>query len=284
MRKRRQKQRQRAKNAATVPVASTITQPTINPPTINANDYTQSFSDQSNYANSLNSDLYGRINQDVEGYETRWADYYDFLQSDPNDNAGYSSIRNSYTEKGKSAAGAAVADGASTNSGNIDSFAAANANRQQIAYENAGADKALDFWNSVASQYGTGLTNQANVTNQARGTQSSLVGNAYGAATDMGAYDFNSRFGTTDTETTVANTAEDSIAEVIKKITNFDANTDTATQMVNAITNLKKDDPQNAYTYDNIKKMFEEWYAEQGEYANIGEFTSTLATLIGWDL
>lgn len=66
----------------------------------------------------------------------------------------YSSLMAGYQLQGQDAANGELASGASTNSGNIDSYAAANANRQQLAFTNAGneAARALAAQNMQAWQ------------------------------------------------------------------------------------------------------------------------------------
>ena len=54
----------------------------------------------------------------------------------------YDPIMQSYQLKGSDAAKGQLASGASSNAGNIDSYAAANANRQQLAFTNAGHEAA----------------------------------------------------------------------------------------------------------------------------------------------
>ena len=54
----------------------------------------------------------------------------------------YDPIMDSYNLLGDNASRGELASGASTNSGNIDSYAAANANRQQLAFTNAGHEAA----------------------------------------------------------------------------------------------------------------------------------------------
>ena len=58
------------------------------------------------------------------------------------------SIMESYKFKGKTASDNAVASGAGSNGGNIDSYAAANANRQQLAFTNAGNQAILNDFNT----------------------------------------------------------------------------------------------------------------------------------------
>lgn len=55
----------------------------------------------------------------------------------------FDSIMQTYQMKGSDAAKGELAGGASSNAGNIDSYAAANANRQQLAFTNAGHQAAL---------------------------------------------------------------------------------------------------------------------------------------------
>lgn len=63
---------------------------------------------------------------------------YDYTQQ-----SFYQPIMDSYNLFGQNAANGALASGASGNAGNIDSYAAANANRQQLAFTNAGHQAAL---------------------------------------------------------------------------------------------------------------------------------------------
>ena len=65
------------------------------------------------------------------------------------------SIMNKYKYLGDNASGDAVADGAASNSGNVDSFSAANAARQQLAFTTAGQEAVLaDFNSRVANARG----------------------------------------------------------------------------------------------------------------------------------
>lgn len=78
----------------------------------------------------------------------------------------YENLMAQYQLGGQSAAKGALASGAAGNSGNIDSYAAANANRQQLAYTTAGTQAALDvlanqlaayqnMYNSMGTHLGT---------------------------------------------------------------------------------------------------------------------------------
>lgn len=78
----------------------------------------------------------------------------------------YENLMAQYQLGGQSAARGALASGAAGNSGNIDSYAAANANRQQLAFTTAGTQAALDvlanqlaayqnMYNSMGTHLGT---------------------------------------------------------------------------------------------------------------------------------
>jgi hypothetical protein len=81
-----------------------------------------------------------------------------------------------YNNLGQDAVQGAFAEGASTNSGNIDSFAQANANRQQIAYTTAGIQAALQAanqnqanWQNVYNSMTSHLANMGALNNDVLG-------------------------------------------------------------------------------------------------------------------
>ena len=78
---------------------------------------------------------------------------YDTLEDynynyNPYDSDKGKSIMANYQYQGKVASDNAVASGGASNGGNIDSYASANANRQQIAFTNAGNQAILDDFNA----------------------------------------------------------------------------------------------------------------------------------------
>ena len=68
-------------------------------------------------------------------------------------------IMEDYKFKGKTASDNAVASGGASNGGNIDSYAAANANRQQLAFTNAGKQAVLSDFNARIQNAKDILTN-----------------------------------------------------------------------------------------------------------------------------
>lgn len=69
------------------------------------------------------------------------------------------SIMEDYKFKGKTASDNAVASGGASNGGNIDSYAAANANRQRLAFTNAGKQAVLNDFNTRIQNAKDILTN-----------------------------------------------------------------------------------------------------------------------------
>lgn len=79
----------------------------------------------------------------------------------------YQGIMDAYNLGGYNAAQGAYANGAADNGGNIDSYAAANANRQQLAFTTAGMQQAMAManqnqqnWQNLYSQMSQDLNNQ----------------------------------------------------------------------------------------------------------------------------
>ena len=87
-----------------------------------------------------NGNVIGGLN--IDHYNTGKGQL-DFINNfDYTEQSYYDPIMESYKLKGSDAAKGSLASGASENAGNIDSYAAANANRQQLAFTNAGHEAA----------------------------------------------------------------------------------------------------------------------------------------------
>lgn len=85
----------------------------------------------------------------------------------------YQGIMDAYKLGGYNAAQGAYANGAADNGGNIDSYAAANANRQQLAFTTAGMQQAMAManqnqqnWQNLYSQMSNDLNNQGQLSLQ----------------------------------------------------------------------------------------------------------------------
>lgn len=105
-----------------------------------------------------------------------------FMNFDVTAQPYYQTIMNEYQLKGGNAARGEQASGAANNAGNIDSYAQANANRQQLAFTTAGIESALAAANqnqkNTLSAYGSVSDYLTNMGNQVNSRGSDLL-NAY---------------------------------------------------------------------------------------------------------
>lgn len=101
----------------------------------------------------IDSDFSKNLNTSRENIESKYNTLFEDLRTgDYTKEPYYQTILDSYGIKGDAVANDASASGAAANSGNLDSYAAANAQRQQLAFKNAAQSAALNAYNSeVAS-------------------------------------------------------------------------------------------------------------------------------------
>ena len=101
----------------------------------------------------IDSDFSKNLNTSRENIESKYNTLFEDLRTgDYTQKPYYQTILESYGIKGDAAANNASASGAAANAGNLDSYAAANAQRQQLAFKNAAESAALNAYNSeVAS-------------------------------------------------------------------------------------------------------------------------------------
>lgn len=88
------------------------------------------------------SDERRKLNEDYRAF------YEQNMNMNPWETEWGRAIMQRYSNGGAAAANNAVASAAGANGGNIDSFAAANAARQNLAYENAGNEAVMNMWTS----------------------------------------------------------------------------------------------------------------------------------------
>lgn len=144
-------------------------------------DYTQALAYLDNfevdapkgYAEQLD-DLYGRqayksdetfdtIVADKDALFNDWNDYLKDVRAGYTGTDYYNSIAQTYAELGDEAVLGALASGGAENAGNIDSYAKAQAQRQQIAYKNAGEAAALSQYNAIMDNLYKGVTGKGNI-------------------------------------------------------------------------------------------------------------------------
>lgn len=99
--------------------------------------------------NTQGNDLWAQMSKFGVDQTGRYNDLYGYIKNtDYMSTPEGQSIMNLYKERGGLAAGDATAQAAGANSGNIDSYSAANANRQNLSYLNAGTGAVLNQKNS----------------------------------------------------------------------------------------------------------------------------------------
>ncbi len=94
-------------------------------------------------ADGMETDLYGVQRTDKDTISKKYDTLEEYAYGNPFERDEGKSIMENYKFQGKTASDNAVADGGASNGGNIDSYAAANANRQQLAFTNAGTQAVL---------------------------------------------------------------------------------------------------------------------------------------------
>lgn len=139
-----------ASSGSTTYIPSTGTSGNTSAGTWNANDLIASLGGGTAVAPTGDSSDYSKqISESIAKLE---ADYRNLLNSVQNGDytkkSYYQTILDSYGLAGDDAASDAAASAAGANGGNLDSYAAANARRQELAYRNAAQNAALSAYNA----------------------------------------------------------------------------------------------------------------------------------------
>lgn len=139
-----------ASSGSTTYIPSTGTIGSTSAGTWNANDLIASLGGSTAVAPTGDSSDYSKqISESIAKLE---ADYRNLLNSVQNGDytkkSYYQTILDSYGLAGDDAASDAAASAAGANGGNLDSYAAANARRQELAYRNAAQNAALSAYNA----------------------------------------------------------------------------------------------------------------------------------------
>lgn len=152
-------------SAPTSTTPSTTTAPTTTTPTettptttptntsngINIVESTMPDATDLSTADGMINDTYNIQRGDKATLSGKYDTLEKYIYSNPFEDDESKAIMENYKFKGKTASDNAVASGGASNGGNIDSYASANANRQQLAFTNAGNQAVLDNFNSRIS-------------------------------------------------------------------------------------------------------------------------------------
>lgn len=112
-----------------------------------------------------------------DGY---WGDYMNYVKANPFTSPEEKSILNRYSELGEKAGYGAIANGAGSNGGNIDSYAQAQAARQLASFENQGQEAALNYYQTKADQFLAGASGY----DQSRATTADILNQNIGQQSD----------------------------------------------------------------------------------------------------
>lgn len=111
------------------------------------------FTDNNTQTQAQSQNLLNQMSQFATDQSGRYDNHYDWLKThNPFESDMARSLLGYYDQQGNTAAGNAIASGGANNAGNIDSYSAANANRQQLAFKNAGANAVTNQYNAQTSQ------------------------------------------------------------------------------------------------------------------------------------
>ena len=201
--------------------------------------------------NSTNGLLNGELKYDsngnvISGLNT---DHYnsgrnqlDYLNNfDVTEQSYYDGIMAQYNNLGNDAANRAMAGTAASNSGNIDSFAQANANRQQIAYTTAGIQQAL----AAANQNQANWQNVYNSMTDHLANMGMLNNQVLEQAANIYATDSAERQNALNNAATLAGTEMQNNMQWYNNLLNYDLQTDI--NNVNAATGLYTNDVNNEH-------------------------------------
>lgn len=166
-----------------------------------AHDYLNTFEVESeplSYADQLNKMYESQANKSDKTFSTietdkntlfsDWNDYLADVRAGYTGTDYYNSIAQTYAELGDNAILGELAATGAENSGNIDSYAKAQAQRQQIAYKNAGEAAALDQYNAIMANLYGGITGKADTAKNAWSAMQSNVNSDQSLYSDMYGY------------------------------------------------------------------------------------------------
>lgn len=131
---------------------------------------------------------FATIETDKSTLFSDWNDYLADVRAGYTGTDYYNSIAQTYAELGDEAVLGALASGGAENAGNIDSYAKAQAQRQQIAYKNAGEAAALDQYNAIMANLYGGITGKADTAKNAWSAMQSNVNSDQSLYSDMYGY------------------------------------------------------------------------------------------------
>ena len=225
------------------------------------------------YTGAGNANAYGgvdynaQMSKTISDLEAQYRDLYNRqTNGDYTKTPYYETIRQKYGLEGDNAANAEAATSAGSNAGNLDSYAAANARRQRLAYENAAQTAALNAYNSEINNMLQTLSQLGVNVNDLYDTWSGDLNSQRDYASDLAGYD-KDRYVSDNSLKGTMYTADSNLAGTQYKAdadlagTRYKADTDYAGTVYKADTDYDTAlaNNQSAYALQDLKN--------QGDYA-----------------
>ena len=148
-------------------------------------DYATQLNDFRKGVNAKSDKTFSTIETDKNALSKDYDDYISYLKEGYTGKDYAKTLLDQYNEMGQRASLGELAGTGAENAGNIDSYAKAQAQRQQLAYANAGNAAALDQYNAIMGNYLAGLEGKRGMTAGAWGAMQENASSDQGLYSDM---------------------------------------------------------------------------------------------------
>ena len=148
-------------------------------------DYATQLNDFYKGVNAKSDKTFATIETDKNALSKDYDDYISYLKGGYTGKDYAKTLLDQYNEMGQRASLGELAGTGAENAGNIDSYAKAQAQRQQLAYANAGNAAALDQYNAIMGNYLAGLEGKSGMTAGAWGAMQENASSDQGLYSDM---------------------------------------------------------------------------------------------------
>ena len=148
-------------------------------------DYAEQYQQMYGSAKSKSDQTFNAIMNDKAGLGKDYDDYMSFVKEGYTGKDYAETLRKQYEAMGNEAVLGELAATGAENAGNIDSYAKAQAQRQQLAYANAGENAALNQYNAIVGNYLNGIDSKAGMTADAWQKLIDVTGNEQALAAGM---------------------------------------------------------------------------------------------------
>lgn len=224
-------------------------------------DYATQLNDFRKGVNAKSDKTFSTIETDKNALSKDYDDYISYLKEGYTGKDYANTLLNQYNEMGQRASLGELAGTGAENAGNIDSYAKAQAQRQQLAYANAGNAAALDQYNAIMGNYRAGLEGKSGMTAGAWGAMQENTSSDQGLFSDM-------------YKSFIAGEADKEVAKQNALVAEYEARTAASTATANAR------DKANA-AYLSWMKDYMTNYGEQPDSALASQMLAKINAMYG---